>query len=766
MTISRELAQTAIELISLHFSVIPTNADKKATISWKEFQSRIMTTSEVQLHFVDGIRLALVGGKVSGNLECLDIDDPATFEPFLELLDMHHPGLHGRLLKRKTPSGGYHLIYRCSAPVAGNLKLACTESGSVRIETRGEGGYFLSAPSPGYEVLSGNLKDCPVLSPEEIVAIHVAAMAFDKREKQCADSPKLAQDSELPGTRFNQTHTIAEILLTHGWAADKPTTAGQGWTRPGKSAGTSGVLLRDTGNFFVWSSNASPLESGRSYDAFGLYAAYNHACDFTAAARTLGRCNLQVERQDDLPLGNQSQEWEPTPPDWPSMNPRAYHGIIADFIELATRTSEADPAAILATFLVRFGVECGPGAFMQVGDTKHRARLASVIVGASSKARKGTSGKPVERLFDFTNVNEQNLIHPARVSMGPFSSGEGIIYAIRDPSSRWNPKTQAEEIVDLGVDDKRLFVLDEEFGGVLANTKREGNTLSMVIRQAWDSGSFDPLTKNNKITATGGHVGWVSHITLQELQAKLDLSEGFNGFANRILWICAKRQKLVADPLIMPQCELECIQRHLIDILFRVGQGCEIKLGPRARSAWCEQYYPELTKDRPGLVGCITNRGEAQALRLAMIYCLLAGQTVITLDHLQSGIAFWEYCFQSVKQIFHGRQTDHRTQIILEALQGAGRLTGRELYALFKNNISKVGLETALSELMASGQLIVEKQKNQKGAPTKVYRFHENLYEFNELNELNAKDDDDDPIKFVNSFNSLPDESTREASVL
>ncbi|MBV5328475.1 MAG: bifunctional DNA primase/polymerase [Chlorobium sp.] len=723
MTANKCLAQSAIGIISLKFSVIPTYENKKPTISWKEFQSRMMTASEVHHYFVDGIRLAIVGGKISGNLECLDIDDPTTYEPFRDLLDVRWPGLHDRLLKRQTPSGGYHLIYRCSTIVAGNLKLASTESGTVRIETRGEGGYFLSAPTPGYKMLSGSLKDCAVLSSEEIAAIHATAIAFDMREKQSARSLKPGQNRELPGTLFNHSHTIAEILLAHGWVTDKPTSAGQGWTRPGKSNGTSGVLLRDTGNFFVWSSNASPLESGRSYDAFGLYAAYNHAGDFTSAAHALGQCNRQVEWQVDLPLGEQKHEWEPTPPDWPSMNPRAYHGIIADFIELATRTSEADPAAILATFLVRFGVECGSGVFMQVGDTKHRARLASVIVGASSKARKGTSGKPVERLFDFTNVQGQEIVNPARVSHGPFSSGEGIIYAIRDATTRWNPKTQTEAIIDNGVEDKRLFVLDEEFGGMLANTRREGNTLSMVIRQAWDSGSFDPLTKNNKITATGGHVGWISHITLQELLLKLDQSEVFNGFANRILWVCARRQKLVPDPLPMPQSELESIQRHLLNILSRVSHGYEITLGVEAKEAWGRTYYPKLTKDRPGLIGCVTNRGEAQALRLAMIYCLLTGETVITLDHLESGIAFWNYCFKSAKHIFHGKQANSRTLTIFEALQKAGALTGRELYGLFKNNISKEGLETALAELMTSGQVIVEKQQNKKGAPTKVFRF-------------------------------------------
>lgn len=202
MTTSKCLAQSALGIISLQFSVIPTHENKKPTIPWKEFQSRMMTTVEVHRHFVDGIRLAIVGGRISGNLECLDIDDPTTYEPFLDLLEMSWPGLHDRLLKRQTPSGGYHLIYRCSTSVAGNLKLASAQSGAVRIETRGEGGYFLSAPTPGYKMLSGGLKDCPVLSPEEIAAIHAAAMAFDMREKQCAHSQQSGQNRELPGTRF------------------------------------------------------------------------------------------------------------------------------------------------------------------------------------------------------------------------------------------------------------------------------------------------------------------------------------------------------------------------------------------------------------------------------------------------------------------------------------------------------------------------------------------------------------------------------------
>jgi hypothetical protein len=661
------------------------------------------------------------------------------------------PGLPAKLLKRSTPSGGFHVVYRCTEPVAGNLKLAVDAAGQVRIETRGEGGYFLSPPSPGYKVLQGSMTDCPTITPQERQAIHQTAKAFDLREAKVRPSKPTASfckmsEGDTPGSRFNEAHPVADILGAHGWREDRKTTAGMGWIRPGKDSGTSGVLLNN-GNFYVFSSNAAPLEPGRSYDAFGLFTMYNHAGDFAAAARELA---------GSAPKASTVMEWEPTTPEWPVMDQRAYRGIAKDFIELATRDSEADPAAILATFIVRFGVEVGPDIFMNVGDTKHRSRLATVVVGASGKSRKGTSGKPVSKLYELINVDKNTPYFPARSSKGPFSSGEGIIHAIRDAVSKWDSNGQCEVVVDPGVEDKRLFVLDEEFGGVLANTKREGNTLSMIIRQAWDSGNFDPLTKNNKTTATGGHVGWVSHITIQELHAKLNESEGFNGFANRILWICAKRSKLIPDPQPMPEPELLEIKEKLIRILRQVRGATVVKMSLAARQAWRENYYADLTKDRPGLMGCVTNRGEAQALRLAMIYCLLDGETEITLDHLEAGIAFWDYCRQSAAYIFHGRQTDTTAQTILEALKN-GPLSGTEIHGLFQNNVTKGRLESALSELIASNQVIFEKQQNHRGAPTKIYRFSQDTLRIKRINELNTPDVDPDPIKLVNSFNSLSD---------
>jgi len=385
---------------------------------------------------------------------------------------------------------------------------------------------------------------------------------------------------------------------------------------------------------------------------------------------------------------------------------------------------------------------------LEVGDTKHRARLAAVIVGASSKARKGTSGKPVTRLFS-------GLLDPARSSPGPFSSGEGIVHAVRDEVKKWSEKDQTWVAVDPGIADKRLFVLDEEFAGVMANTKREGNTLSMVIRSAWDSGNLDPLTKTSKTTATGAHVGWVSHVTLEELHRKLDETEAFNGFANRIIWPCARRAKTVPFPEPMPEGELSVIRDRMAEALAKIdAEPYPIRWGDAAKEAWIKTHYADLTKDNPGLVGCVINRAEAQVVRLAMIYCLLDGMKVISLDHLEAALAFWSYCEQSARFIFHGRQADQTAQIILEAVKERD-LTGSDVHALFGNNVHACRLEVALSGLVSSGQITQEKVRSGRGRPRITYRFSKTPYELNEKNELNTPEGEPDPFNSLNSLNSL-----------
>jgi hypothetical protein len=415
---------------------------------------------------------------------------------------------------------------------------------------------------------------------------------------------------------------------------------------------------------------------------------------------------------------------------WPVLDEKkALVGFAGRFVELASRKSEADPAAILMTFLMRFGVEVGAGPFLYVGDTKHYARSDAVIVGNSSKARKGTSEKPVKRLFNLGTVDELNFnpYVPATTSPGPLSSGEGLIWAVRDPVETYkiDKKTGEGEtvVVDPGVDDKRLCVVDEEFGSALSANKREGNTLSTIIRCLWDSGDLEPLTKNNRTRTTGAHVGIISHITLAELNRKLEDTETFSGFANRFLWCCARRNGLQPFPEPMPADELSALQKELKSIVSRCQKFDRMELTEASKSMWVD-LYTELSKDHSGLVGAVINRAEAQVLRLSMIYALLDSSMVIKPEHLGSALAVWQYCEDSARFIFSGREINPYAQKLSDLLMTHEQMTTKGIFDAFSRNITKQQLDEAVTELLAQNKITVEKHKTDgPGRPETIFKW-------------------------------------------
>jgi hypothetical protein len=411
---------------------------------------------------------------------------------------------------------------------------------------------------------------------------------------------------------------------------------------------------------------------------------------------------------------------------WPSLDEKALFGFAGEFVHLATEMSEADPAAVLLTFLTRFAVECGPRRYLMIGDTRHYARIFSVIVGATSKARKGTSGKPVLRLFDFhsaisSHANLSSIQYTtARMSPGPLSSGEGIIHHVRDEILEWSPKKGEYIMTKPGVADKRLFILDEEFGSALSCTKREGNTLSTTLRSAWDTGTLEPLTKTSPTKATGAHLGITTHITLEELRQKMNETEAFNGFANRFLWCCARRSKLVPNPEPMSPQVISKLQCGLLDIICKASNCEEMKLDGYARDLW-NSVYPDLTKDRGGLVGAVTNRAEAQVRRLSMIYALLGKEPFIRLKHLEAALALWAYCEASARFIFSNRESNPCAKRILQALR-SGPKTTTDLHAHFQRRIKRDQLHEALTELIASGKIESFKRET-GGKPQTLFRL-------------------------------------------
>lgn len=334
----------ALRLLDAGISVIPvaangTKAPAGCVKSWKEFQTRRMTETEAETMFRGNVGLAIISGAVSGNLECLDFDEPGLYEQFEQAADDNGVGdLVRGLPLVETPTGGAHLRYRCEESVEGNQKIAMqtfslpesvavegkgnqrfaqigpkkypvvTVNGENRalkcvIETRGEGGYAIAPPSPAachelncpYVLLRGDLAVIPVISPADVQTLHNLARLFHEYEEpaQAVVAPpretRERMEGTLPGEDFDNRDGLGaalDLLQGAGW---KARTHGNGWhlTRPGKTKGISATLNIVPNCLYVFSPNAAPFDGGGTYSPFAVYARLKHDGDFSEAARAL-----------------------------------------------------------------------------------------------------------------------------------------------------------------------------------------------------------------------------------------------------------------------------------------------------------------------------------------------------------------------------------------------------------------------------------------------------------------------------------------------
>jgi hypothetical protein len=371
--------------------------------------------------------------------------------------------------------------------------------------------------------------------------------------------------------------------------------------------------------------------------------------------------------------------------------------------------TEADPAALLIQFLAAFGNAINRRAHAVADGSCHALNIFATIVGPTSKSRKRTSWTHVYRVFDHADEEwAKNRV------TGGLSSGEGLIWNVRDPISKTlKGETQ---VVDEGVEDKRLFVCEEEFANILKVMAREGNTLSTVLRSAWDSGKLSTLVKNNPARATGAHISVVGHITREELRRLLTETESANGFGNRFLWLLVKRSKTLPEGGLIPA--IADIVTDLKNALEFARATEEITRTPAARKLWAE-VYPALSEGNPGLVGALTARSEAQVLRLSCIYALLDYSRDVDVVHLNAALEVWRYCEDSARLIFESGTGNKHADRILQALKVAGEsgLSKTQLvHDVFNRHVTRFEIDEAL-RLLHGLNLAHCRQENTAGRP-------------------------------------------------
>ena len=241
--------------------------------------------------------ICIVTGKASRNLECIDFDNKAElYGAWKNKVDQN---ILNQCVIERSQSGGIHVYYRCETPIEGNLKLAYgTRSGTEKtlIETRGQGGIIICAPTEGYEPIQGTLTALPVISAEARNRLLAAARELNER----SDATNRETDSAVPvrpcpkagfdlrpGTDFNQRGDIRPYLLAHRWQqCGTATNDNELWTRPGKDPKEGNSATLKNNRFQVFSTNAEPFKPG-NYSIFNVYAILEHRGNYTAAAKKL-----------------------------------------------------------------------------------------------------------------------------------------------------------------------------------------------------------------------------------------------------------------------------------------------------------------------------------------------------------------------------------------------------------------------------------------------------------------------------------------------
>lgn len=367
-----DLLQTARLLKSQGIACIPCREDKTPNLStWSPYREVLPTDEQLEKWFnnPETTSIAIVAGQV----QCLDIDtknhEKGTHffkEDFLK--SVQESGLQdliGNCVIQQTPSGGFHIIWKCTPKDRNQIiaKVKIRKKLKPIIETRGEGGYFLIYPSPGYKILSSSIFEIPEISESDRESIYQAArnsvqndgMEGDKlqhcsvsngsesagqngekmgagqrsteRKNSAPSNPEKyfeksnLETGEKPGEAYNQNSDLPALLRKHGW-----TQLGNSkhWRRPGKNEGVSATwdaMEHCPGRLWVFSTSTE-FEPEKAYTPFQCYAILEHGSDFKQAAKVLYQQGYgsrakpsQAQKQDSSePRSGSSSEPSRFPP--------------------------------------------------------------------------------------------------------------------------------------------------------------------------------------------------------------------------------------------------------------------------------------------------------------------------------------------------------------------------------------------------------------------------------------------------------------------
>lgn len=385
---------------------------------------------------------------------------------------------------------------------------------------------------------------------------------------------------------------------------------------------------------------------------------------------------------------------------WPDpLGPAVRLGAMNDFLAAVEEQTEADPAAMAIDLLCRVGSAVHRGPHFMVSGDRHGCNLFAVIVGDTAQGRKGTSAA-----YPRTIMGLADPLWAGQCLRQGLSSGEGLIWAVRDPCKLGVDKKTGEEITDPGCSDKRLLVMETELARTLRAAARKENTLSPILRQAWEGGRLATMTKQ-PYAATDAHVSLLSHVTKFEFQQLVTDGDIAGGTLNRCLFVASRRQRELPFGGTVSPATLEKVGERLRQCIETARKYAgEMHFTPAARREWPAHYH-ELQADEqaPGIVGALLGRATAQVRRLAMVWAILDGSTEVDTSHIAAARELWRYSRQTICYVFGSSTGNQVADRILGELRGSAGVDRTQMHKLFGRHVTAAQINEALALLASMG---------------------------------------------------------------
>lgn len=303
-------------------SVIPTGTTKsphRTISSWTQFQTRLMTTEEVERLFIGASGVATIGGMISGGRVHIDFDTKydltgTLYEDYCKCVNDIDSTIISKMVIVRTPSGGWHWVYKTDAPTIPSMKLAQRETTEeelehnpnekvkVLIETKGDKGYCLAPPSVGYSFVSEIKFPNKITKEEEEILLEVARM-FDSVPQPTVQPPKRSKaysDTEFienPFEAFNKKGSTHDILVSHGWHFVSAKGERNYYKRPGETKSRISGDFHTGLNLFKAFSTSTQFDSGKGYTPVAVYCLLNHNNDWSKCAKDLLEKGFGTQRK-------------------------------------------------------------------------------------------------------------------------------------------------------------------------------------------------------------------------------------------------------------------------------------------------------------------------------------------------------------------------------------------------------------------------------------------------------------------------------------